>query len=138
MCDQLFYNSDSKVDGLRNYYDYKKLLQEDLDVPIVCLTNEIAPEVTIAATASHFAQDMAEVGRKTGLDLFRSQSFTDNVSYITAMANDYGFDNIFTNQMRSVFNKRDVLVAMSVSGNSHNIIEAVIFCRHLRDLSRLL
>ena len=49
VCDQIFQDEVSIVDGVRRYKNYKKLLEEDLDVLIVCLTNDIAPEVTIAA-----------------------------------------------------------------------------------------
>jgi len=48
VCDRLFSNNGLMVDGLRSYQDYKQLLEEDLDILIVCLTNDIAPEVTIA------------------------------------------------------------------------------------------
>jgi len=48
VCDQSFSNDDSMVDGLRSHQDYNNLLGEDLDILIVCLTNEIAPKVTIA------------------------------------------------------------------------------------------
>jgi len=49
VCDQIFQDEVSTVNGVRRYKNYKKLLEEDLDILIVCLTNEIAPEVTIAA-----------------------------------------------------------------------------------------
>ena len=48
VCDQVFLDNISTVDGFRSYKSYKQLLKEDLDVLIVCLTNEIAPEATIA------------------------------------------------------------------------------------------
>lgn len=84
-----------------------------------------------AATASHFAQDLGEVGRKTKGDLFRTISLTDNVSFITAMGNDYGYDKIFTGQMNNLFEKDDILVAISASGNSPNIVEAVRLAKQL-------
>ena len=49
VCDQIFQDEVSIFDGVRRYKNYKKLLEEDLDILIVCLTNDIAPEVTIAA-----------------------------------------------------------------------------------------
>ena len=49
ICDQVFTDDVSIVDGLRSYSNYKQLLEENLDILIVCLTNDIAPEVTIAA-----------------------------------------------------------------------------------------
>jgi D-sedoheptulose 7-phosphate isomerase len=78
-----------------------------------------------AATSSHFSQDLAEVGRKAKAPLFRSQSLTDNTSYITAMGNDYGFEYVFAKQLDQLFQEGDVLVAISASGNSKNLIRAV-------------
>ena len=48
VCDQYFSDNDLSIGGVRNHHDYKQLLEEGLDILIVCLTNEIAPEVTIA------------------------------------------------------------------------------------------
>ena len=48
VCDQIFSINDSTVDGMLAFRDYKQLLEEDLDILIVCLTNDIASEVTIA------------------------------------------------------------------------------------------
>jgi D-sedoheptulose 7-phosphate isomerase len=84
-----------------------------------------------AATASHFAQDLGEVGRKTGGPCFRTLSLTDNVSFITAMGNDYGYETIFICQMNNLFRKGDVLVAISASGNSPNVVQGVKLAREL-------
>lgn len=78
-----------------------------------------------AATASHFAQDLAEVGRKVGIPGFRSLSLADSTPHITAVANDYSYADIFSAQMRDVFDRGDVLVVISASGNSLNVIKAV-------------
>lgn len=80
-----------------------------------------------AATASHFCQDLAEVGRKANCDGFRTHSLSDNVAFITAAGNDYGYDAIFTTQMKYVFNSGDVLVVISASGNSPNVVAAARF-----------
>jgi len=48
VCDRVFEEEGALQDGVRYYPDYRRLLKEDLDVLIVCLTNDIAPEVTIA------------------------------------------------------------------------------------------
>ncbi|MBF0308624.1 MAG: SIS domain-containing protein [Magnetococcales bacterium] len=78
-----------------------------------------------AATASHFAQDLSEVGRKAGVAGFRSLGLADNVSYITAAGNDHGYESIFTNQMTNLFQEGDLLVVISASGNSANVIKAL-------------
>jgi D-sedoheptulose 7-phosphate isomerase len=77
-----------------------------------------------AATASHFSEDLAEVGRKIGCNIFNCISLTDNVAAITAAANDHGYDKIFSFQMQGIFKKGDILIAISASGNSPNVVEA--------------
>ena len=52
VCDQLFADDGLMEDGILTYHNYKKLLEEKLDVLIVCLTNDISPEVTIAGLKS--------------------------------------------------------------------------------------
>jgi D-sedoheptulose 7-phosphate isomerase len=85
-----------------------------------------------AATASHFSQDLAEVGRKAKSPLFRTLSLTDNTAYITAMGNDYGFETVFSKQIEQMFKEGDVLVAISASGNSKNLIRAAEAAKALR------
>jgi D-sedoheptulose 7-phosphate isomerase len=78
-----------------------------------------------AATATHFANDLASVPPPTNQSPFKSISLTDSISAITALGNDTGYDNIFVGQMKNLFETGDVLVAISASGNSPNIISAV-------------
>lgn len=79
-----------------------------------------------AASASHFAQDLA---KGTLADIrasrrFRVIALTDNIGYITALANDEGYEHVFEHQMRAFAQAGDVLVAVSGSGNSPNILNA--------------
>lgn len=73
-----------------------------------------------AATASHFANDLGGLG-------YRVQSLTDNVATITAIGNDFGYENIFVNQLQNHLRRGDLVVAISASGNSPSIIEAIHF-----------
>lgn len=84
-----------------------------------------------ASIASHFAQDLADVAKKANVPAFRSISLTDNTSYITALGNDYGYEKVFTEQLKALFRKGDVLVAISSSGNSRNIVESVRLAKQL-------
>jgi len=78
-----------------------------------------------AATASHFANDIS-IGTRTGdKKPFRAVSLTDNVAVMTALANDEGYDRMFVDQLRVHMRAGDSLVAISASGNSPNLIEAV-------------
>jgi len=80
-----------------------------------------------AANASHFAQDLAK-GTRDHLDQIKrikALSLTDSIPFITALGNDDGFDTIFEQQLRTYARTDDMLVSISGSGNSPNIIKAV-------------
>lgn len=78
-----------------------------------------------AATASHFATDIgkgASYGKPTR---FRVVALTDSMSTLTAYANDVGFEVVFAEQLRNLAQPGDVLVTISGSGSSPNIIRAI-------------
>ncbi len=77
-----------------------------------------------AATASHFANDLA-FGTRSWRRPFRVISLTDNVALLSAVANDHGYEEIFTAQLKVLMEPGDVVVAISASGNSPNIVSAV-------------
>ncbi len=77
-----------------------------------------------AATASHFANDIA-IGTRSWDKPFRVISLCDNQAVITAIGNDSGYEKIFYEQLSVLLKKEDVVVAISASGNSPNLIEAV-------------
>jgi D-sedoheptulose 7-phosphate isomerase len=77
-----------------------------------------------ASTASHFANDIA-IGTRSWDKPFRATSLTDNQSMVTAIANDDGYKNIFIQQLQVLMARGDVVVAISASGNSENILRAV-------------
>lgn len=76
-----------------------------------------------AATASHFANDLA-FGTNDYERPFRVISLTDNVPVLTALGNDYGYEEIFVRQLRVLGRAGDVVVGISASGNSPNLIRA--------------
>jgi D-sedoheptulose 7-phosphate isomerase len=82
-----------------------------------------------AANASHFAQDLAKGTRKSieQKKRIKALSLTDNLPFVTALGNDDGYDTIFEQQLRTFANPGDVLVCISGSGNSPNIIKAAIW-----------
>jgi D-sedoheptulose 7-phosphate isomerase len=77
-----------------------------------------------AATASHFANDLA-IGTCAWEKPFRVSSLTDNVPVLTALANDLGYEEVFVRQLQVMLQPGDVLVAISASGNSPNVLRAV-------------
>ena len=82
-----------------------------------------------AANASHFATDLAK--DRFGIDkyLFRVMSLVDNSALITATANDYGYEDIFERQLRRHMQPGDIVMAISSSGNSPNVLKAVEYAR---------
>ncbi len=82
-----------------------------------------------AATASHMANDLNKGASIPGQPRFRALALTDNVPLITAWANDTRYDNIFVEQMANFFEPGDLLLAISGSGNSPNILTAVEWAR---------
>jgi len=77
-----------------------------------------------ASTASHFANDLA-IGTNSYVQPFRVVSLTDNQAILTALANDFGYEEVFVRQLQVIGKPGDVLVAISASGNSPNLIRAM-------------
>lgn len=77
-----------------------------------------------AATASHFATDLSRCVNKDSNPV-RGVSLCDNSSLITAIGNDFGFEFIFSKQLSNLAIRGDLLVTLSASGNSQNILSAM-------------
>ncbi len=79
-----------------------------------------------AANASHFAQDLAKgtLSNISQKKRIRAVSLTDNGSFITALANDEGYETIFVQQLMTYAQTKDRLVVISGSGNSPNVVKA--------------
>ena len=78
-----------------------------------------------AATASHFAAGLGKEGSWEQPLKFRALALTDNVAWITSLANDTDFTRVFVEQLKNHAEPGDVLVVFSGSGNSHNVLRAV-------------
>ena len=77
-----------------------------------------------AADAQHFSAELLNRFEKERKEL-AALSLTTDTSTITSIANDYSFDRIFEKQIRALGKKGDVLLAMTTSGNSKNIMRAI-------------
>ena len=78
-----------------------------------------------AATASHFANDLGFCASPEGSTPFRAISLASNTAFITCLANDMGYENIFSWQLRTLMRHGDVVVGISASGNSPNAVKAL-------------
>jgi len=78
-----------------------------------------------ASTASHFVCDLAKNTRNSSLPHFRVIGLTDNMATFSAYANDEGYENVFRQQLDNLLNPGDLVIAISASGNSPNVLEGV-------------
>ncbi|MGE5223264.1 MAG: SIS domain-containing protein, partial [Omnitrophica WOR_2 bacterium] len=78
-----------------------------------------------ASTASHFAADLSKNTYNPEYPSFRAISLADNMAIFSAYANDEGYENVFARQVASLADPGDIVIAISASGNSMNVVRAV-------------
>lgn len=78
-----------------------------------------------AATASHLANDLGKAVKQSGTRPMRVMCLSDNISWVTALANDEGYEKVFVGQLENFAVPGDVLVLISASGSSPNLVAAV-------------
>ena len=140
--DRMFKNNiDNTISFIKNYFEYLSQVLEKIDKKEIEQFIEILIKARIdkstiffignggsAATASHFANDMS-IGTRTLSKPFKAISLCDNAAVVTAIANDDGYEEVFVQQLRVLYKKNDILVAISASGNSMNLIKAIEFAK---------
>ena len=82
-----------------------------------------------SATASHWANDLCKGTARSDLPRIRAIALTDNVPLITAWANDTAFEYIFHEQLVNFLKPQDVVIGISGSGNSPNVLHAMVYAR---------
>ena len=78
-----------------------------------------------AATATHFACDLAKRPIVDGQPRYRVLALTDNNALMTALSNDIGYDQVFAEQLLSLVKPGDLVIGISGSGNSANVLNAI-------------
>lgn len=140
--DKMFKQSSSGEDYAKRYLGYLSKLLGALDLRAIARIADALDDArrtgkTIfvvgnggsAATAYHYVNDFGIGCMMEGQKPFRILSLTENIPNVTALGNDTHYDNIFVGQMRGLFNPGDVLLALSVSGNSPNIVKAAEYAK---------
>ena len=86
-----------------------------------------------ASLASHFACDLGKGTLQNPSDgkekRFRVISLTDNSAVMTAYSNDLAYEHVFSQQLRNLLNEGDIVIGISASGNSKNVINAVCLAK---------
>jgi D-sedoheptulose 7-phosphate isomerase len=135
--DEMFSQQKSIKDFSKSYFNYlstvlSNISLDDIErfIEVLLVAREKGSTIYFignggsAATAAHFANDIA-IGTRSYEKPFRAVSLCDNQSIITAIANDEGYDKIFSLQLEVLLKKDDVLVAISASGHSPNLLSAI-------------
>jgi D-sedoheptulose 7-phosphate isomerase len=78
-----------------------------------------------ASTAAHFACDLGKNTRKKGMPDFRVTCLAENMAVMSAYANDEGYENVFSQQLASLIQPEDIVIGISTSGNSPNVVNAI-------------
>ena len=81
-----------------------------------------------ATTAEHFATDLLLMGSRTGIEC-RALSLTSQVGSMTALANDFAYEEGLQRQLRAVVSSQDLVIGFSASGNSKNLVNALAYCK---------
>lgn len=87
-----------------------------------------------ASTASHFVTDLNNIKKRCNINI-KAHSLVDNTSIITAIANDNSFEHIFENQLTNRVDVGDLVLSISASGNSPNLINAVSYSNSVGAIS---
>lgn len=86
-----------------------------------------------ASTASHYITDWAKMVNLATGQRFRGVSLCDNIGLVTAYGNDLSYSEIFAGQLRALMDEGDLVIAISGSGNSPNVLEAVDYANTIGD-----
>ena len=112
---------------------YEKMDKENIDICIKKVVDKINENKKIitcgnggsASTSSHYITDWNKMFHLASGSKLRGFCLTDNIGLVTAYGNDISYDEIFAGQLNSIMDEGDLLVAVSGSGNSPNILSAI-------------
>jgi D-sedoheptulose 7-phosphate isomerase len=82
-----------------------------------------------AATASHWVNDLGKATKRSGRRPIKAMCLSDNTAWFSALANDEGYERSFAGQLENFAKPDDVLICISASGNSPNLVRAVELAR---------
>ncbi len=119
------------IKSLTDTLDLLDLSQVDQVIRLLSETREAGNQIFLcgnggsASTASHMANDLGKGASVGSEKRFKAISLTDNTSWMTALSNDISYESVFAEQLKNFGQLGDVLIAISGSGNSQNVINAV-------------
>jgi D-sedoheptulose 7-phosphate isomerase len=126
------------MEQIQNYISILQQTMDQLNQPLIAEVINVLQRARIqgnqvfimgnggsASTSSHFVCDLAKNTRCDGLPHFRVIGLADNMEIFSAYANDEGYENVFSQQLINLIKPDDVVIAISASGNSKNVLNAI-------------
>jgi D-sedoheptulose 7-phosphate isomerase len=126
------------------YIDELKSILDDLSEQVIEQVLEVLHDARLdnrqvfilgnggsASTASHFVCDLGKNTRVHGVSNFRVMGLTDNMALFSALANDEGYENVFAQQLGNYLQPEDIVIGISTSGNSPNVVNAIQYANSL-------
>ena len=133
---------ETNIDHAREYFQRLNTIVEHVDLNAVNrifrqlrLARDRGSRVFIAgnrgsaSAASHWVHDLGKATKRSRRDPFQVPCLSDNISWLTALANDEGYDRVFAGQLENFARRDDLLIVITASGNSPNLVRAVEFAR---------
>jgi len=111
--------------------EVERVAQRILDVTMSGGVIFIAGNGGSAAISSHFACDLGKGCTIPGKKSINVHSLTDNTPWITAISNDFSYEEVFVKQLENFLGPKDLLLVISSSGNSENIVKALSYARQV-------
>lgn len=102
--------------------DFRKALKEDRQIFVFGNGGS-------ATNASHFITDLGKSSSDKTYRRFRCLSLNESIGWITAIGNDYAFEDIYLRQLENYARPRDIVMVLSVSGDSPNLVKAIEYCK---------
>jgi len=102
--------------------DFRKALKEDRQIFVFGNGGS-------ASNASHFITDLGKSSSDKAYRRFRCLSLNENLSWITAIGNDYAYEDVYLRQLQNYARPGDMVMVLSVSGNSPNVVKAIEWCK---------
>lgn len=137
-------NTENYIESIKNYIELEIEILKSLDIDAINDAMNMINEARInkkniyifgnggsSATASHFQNDFNKGISEYIETKFNFQCLNDNIATLMAIANDIGFEDVFHFQLQNKLNEGDIIIAISGSGNSPNVIKAVEYAKEL-------
>jgi D-sedoheptulose 7-phosphate isomerase len=125
----------SQIKAITDLKEKMNIIEKILDIILEARNNEkqiyVLGNGGSASTSTHFVSDLLKTSITEDEKRFKAMSLSDNIPVILAWSNDMSYDAIFVEQLKNFLQEEDVVIAISGSGNSQNVVNAVNYANKI-------